>query len=97
MVIREDCIPVSGIVDAACEILGLNPIYIANEGRFVAFLPASQAQRALELLRERHPKSQPAVIGEVTSEREAIVIAQTPLGTERVVDMLSGDQLPRIC
>jgi hydrogenase expression/formation protein HypE len=96
-VVEEDAIPVSNAVTSACEVLGFDPLYVANEGRFAAFLPADQASEAVALLANRTPDLQPAVIGEVGDDGKPIVVARSPLGTERVIDMLSGDQLPRIC
>jgi hydrogenase expression/formation protein HypE len=96
-VLQEGAIAVNGAVEAACEVLGLSPLYVANEGRFVVFLPADQAGKAVDLLAQRNPGAQPSIIGEVVERREAVVIARSALGTERVIDMLSGDQLPRIC
>jgi hydrogenase expression/formation protein HypE len=97
LVLQEESIPVTREVAAACEILGLDPLHVANEGRFVLFLPASQAERAVAVLTSRRPGSPSTIIGRVTSDREPMVIAQSSLGTERVIDMLRGDQLPRIC
>lgn len=96
-VVEEDTIPVVDPVAAACEVLGLSPLYIANEGRFVMFLPLEQAQRAVDILNKRNPETSPAIIGEVAPDRQSMVIARAALGTERVIDMFSGDQLPRIC
>jgi hydrogenase expression/formation protein HypE len=88
--VRED-------VRGACEILGFDPMYVANEGRFVAFVPDADAARAVAVLR-RHPVSDgAAVIGEVRSESAGLVLVRSLLGSTRVLDMLSGEQLPRIC
>jgi hydrogenase expression/formation protein HypE len=93
----ETAIPVRADVQSACEILGLDPLYVANEGRFVAFVPESQATRAVELLRA-HPLGRAAsAIGETKNGSAARVVMKTALGTERVLDLLSGEQLPRIC
>jgi len=95
--IEEAAIPVAEAVKGACEILGLDPLYVANEGRFVAFVPGNQAERALEALRS-HPMSAGAVrIGSVLEESAALVLLRSRMGGQRVVDMLSGEQLPRIC
>jgi hydrogenase expression/formation protein HypE len=88
--VRERAIPVNETVRGACEILGLDPLYVANEGRFAAFVPAAQAQAAAALIGG-------AVIGEVVTERPGIVVLETSLGVRRPLDMLSGEQLPRIC
>lgn len=93
----EESIPVSNPVRAACEILGLDPVYVANEGRFVAFVSERDAPRALELMRS-HPLGTTAhSIGTVTEGRPGLVTMRTTIGTQRIVDMPSGDQLPRIC
>ena len=93
----ENDILVSRPVRAACEVLGLDPIYVANEGRFVAFVPKENADRALNTMRE-HPEGRDArCIGEVVEGRTGLVTIRTQIGTRGIVDMLSGDQLPRIC
>ena len=90
-------IPVEEDVQGACELLGLDPLQVANEGRFVCFLPAAQAERALEVLR-KHPVSAGATaIGVVSSARPGLVELDTGFGSSRLLDMLSGEQLPRIC
>jgi hydrogenase expression/formation protein HypE len=90
-------IPVPGPVEAACEMLGLDPLYVANEGILVALVAREAAGRALEILRS-HPLGEgAAVIGRVTSDHPGMVVMKTGLGGTRVVDMLPGDQLPRIC
>ncbi|MER3473809.1 MAG: hydrogenase expression/formation protein HypE [Armatimonadota bacterium] len=93
----EARIPVREDVRGACEILGFDPLYVANEGRFVVFVPAEQAEKSVEILR-RFPVCEGAqVVGEVTRGEEATVVSRSVIGTSRVVDMLSGEQLPRIC
>lgn len=93
----EARIPVREDVRGACEILGFDPLYVANEGRFVAFVPADEAEKAVRILR-RYAVSQGAVVvGEVVEAPTGTVILQSVIGTSRVVDMLSGEQLPRIC
>jgi hydrogenase expression/formation protein HypE len=95
--LEEASIPVNEIVQGACEILGLDPLYIANEGRFAVFVPAVQADAALEVMR-KIPVSQGSVrIGAVEENPGRMVILQSRIGGNRVVDMLSGEQLPRIC
>ena len=95
--IEEKAIPVREDVSGACEILGLDPLYVANEGRFIAFLPEADAARALSIL-QNHPQGQEAVIiGRVTHETPGIVTLQSRIGARRILDMLSGEQLPRIC
>ncbi len=93
----EGRIPVREDVRGACEILGFEPLYVANEGRFTAFVPQTQADRALEVLRRFEVSAQAQVVGEVTSSSPGMVVLRSVIGTSRVVDMLSGEQLPRIC
>jgi hydrogenase expression/formation protein HypE len=77
--------------------LGLDPLYVANEGRLVAIVPSPAAQEALLALRS-HPMGKDAcIVGRVTSEHPRMVVMRTLFGTTRIVDMLAGDQLPRIC
>jgi hydrogenase expression/formation protein HypE len=90
-------IPLSEQVQGACEILGLDPLYVANEGRFVCLLPAAQAERALEILRRITPAQAPVVIGTVRAGPAGQVTQRSVIGAERIVDRLSGEQLPRIC
>lgn len=93
----EAAVPVDEAVAAACEILGLDPLYVACEGRLVAFLPAAEADRALALLRAIPEGAGAAVIGQVTAGPAGRVSLRTALGTTRLLDLLSGEQLPRIC
>jgi hydrogenase expression/formation protein HypE len=95
--LTETAIPVADEVRGACEILGLDPLYIANEGRFVVFVPADDVDRALDVLRT-HPQTGGAcVIGQVTDGKPNRVTITSPIGAERVLEMFSGEQLPRIC
>ncbi len=95
--IDERTIPVREDVQGACEILGFDPLYVANEGRLVAFVPAADADRAADLLR-RHPQcAGAAVIGHVTAGDSRLVTLTSRIGSSRIMDMLSGEQLPRIC
>jgi len=95
--IDEGAVPVSDEVRGACEILGFDPLYVANEGRFVAFLPASEQDWALELLSADPLCRDACVIGTVSEGESGIVTSRTAIGGRRVLDMLSGEQLPRIC
>jgi hydrogenase expression/formation protein HypE len=95
--IDERHVPVGAEVRGACEILGFDPLYVANEGRFIAFLPADDAERAHAALRACPLAAEAAVIGKVSRTRPGTVSAKTALGTTRFVDMFSGEQLPRIC
>lgn len=93
----EAAIPVAEPVAGACELLGLDPLYVANEGRMIAVVPAEATDRALEILR-RHPAApQPVVIGSITRNHPGMVELRSPLGGGRIVDLLSGEQMPRIC
>lgn len=96
--IQEEKIPVHDHVRGACEILGLDPVYVANEGRFIAFVDSKDAARAL-LIMQSHPLGvSSCIIGEVTgTQKPGLVTMRTTIGTSRIVDMLSGEQLPRIC
>jgi hydrogenase expression/formation protein HypE len=95
--IRETSVPVEEPVRAACEILGLDPFYVANEGCFVAFVPEADAARALGCLRTLPAGRKACRIGSVTTQQSPCVVLDTVLGTRRVLDLLSGEQLPRIC
>ena len=94
--LRESAIPVRPEVADICELLGLDPLYVACEGRFVAFVPGADTGRALAAL---HDAGAPAAacIGEVTAGPAGLVLIESPIGSERVLDILSGEQLPRIC
>lgn len=95
--VEESSVPVSGPVSSACELLGLDPFHVANEGRFLAFVPPAGVERALQVLR-RFPVTQGAcVVGEARTGRAGLVTARTDFGTVRVLDLPSGEQLPRIC
>ena len=95
--IDERAIPVREDVRGACELLGFDPLYVANEGRFVAFVPARQAETALNVLRRHAVSSGAVVIGAASDDPSRLVTIKTGIGASRVVDMLSGEQLPRIC
>jgi hydrogenase expression/formation protein HypE len=97
LTVEERLIPVREDVHAACEMLGLDPHYVANEGRFIAFIPAADAGRALQILRGHPISAAAAIIGQVTQHSEALVLLQSRLGARRILDMPSGEQLPRIC
>ena len=97
MLIDEAALPVDGAVAAACEFLGLDPLYVANEGKLVAICDAADAPRLLQAMRA-HPLGQgAAIIGEVTEDPHHFVQMRTRFGGTRIVDWLTGDQLPRIC
>jgi hydrogenase expression/formation protein HypE len=95
--IRENALPMHETVRGACEILGLDPLYLANEGKLVAVVPGQDADRALAAMRADPAGADAAIIGEVTRDPNGMVVMQTAFGGERIVDMLVGEQLPRIC
>jgi hydrogenase expression/formation protein HypE len=95
--IKEELIPVSEQVRGACEILGFDPLYVANEGKLLAFVSAEAADNVIKAMRA-HPLGKNAIIiGEVIADHRGTVVMKTRIGGSRVVDMLSGEQLPRIC
>ena len=90
-------VPVTEQVASACAIMGFDPLYVANEGRFIAFVPENQSSRALEIL-QKHSLGQGACrIGEVLGESRPVVNLKSHIGANRILDMISGEQLPRIC
>ncbi|HMD83029.1 MAG TPA: AIR synthase-related protein, partial [Anaerolineales bacterium] len=95
--IEELTIPLREDVRGACEILGLDPMYVANEGRFVAFVAEKDSVRALSILRAQEAGAQAAVIGRVQPTTDCMVTIRSMIGANRIVDMISGEQLPRIC
>jgi len=95
--IEEEKIPVRDGVRAACELLGFDPLYVANEGKLVAIVAPGDAPKILAKMKRNKYGAEAAVIGEVTSEHKGRVILKTNLGASRIVDMLSGELLPRIC
>lgn len=95
--IEEEKIPVREEVLGACEMLGLDPLYLANEGKLVAVVPARDAGVVLKAMRANCYGKEAAIVGEVLSENPGRVVMKTGLGTSRIVDMLVGDPLPRIC
>jgi hydrogenase expression/formation protein HypE len=95
--IRETDLPIRDEVRGVCELLGLDPLYMANEGKLVAVVPGSDADRALAALRSHPHGREAAIIGEVAETPEETVVLTTPFGGSRILDMLVGDQLPRIC
>jgi len=97
IVIDELKIPVRDDVAGACEVLGFDPLYLANEGRMIVFVPESEVARALELLRGDPHTAGAVEIGRVSAEGGGLVKMKSRIGTTRIIDMLSGEQLPRIC
>jgi hydrogenase expression/formation protein HypE len=95
--LEERAIPIREEVASACELLGLDPLYVANEGKLIAIVDPVIADSVLQAMR-RHPLGKQAqIIGTIKAASSAMVVLRTSLGTTRIVDMLSGDQLPRIC
>ena len=97
MELDEDAIPVPGPVRAACEMLGLDPLHVANEGKCVAIVPVNRADAVLAAMRELPEGEGAAVVGRVVADHPGMVTVRTIVGSERIVDMLVGEQLPRIC
>jgi hydrogenase expression/formation protein HypE len=95
--IEEGKIPVHDGVRGACELLGFDPLYVANEGKLVAIVDASDANAILSTMRQNPYAVHAAIIGEVISEHKKKVVMETMLGASRIVDMLTGELLPRIC
>jgi len=95
--LEELLIPIDEVVQGACEILGLDPLYVANEGRFAVFVPAAQADAALEIMKKVAVSEGSVRVGVVEQGPGRMVVLQSRIGGNRVVDMLSGEQLPRIC
>jgi hydrogenase expression/formation protein HypE len=95
--IDEEAIPVREEVMGACEMLGLDPLYVANEGKLIAVVPPSDAKAVLKAVRKNIYGKNAAVIGEITVEKPGRVVMNTRIGSSRIVDMLTGDPLPRIC
>jgi hydrogenase expression/formation protein HypE len=97
MAIEETAVPVQEQVHAACEMLGLDPLQVANEGRFIAFVAAKDAERALHIMRQHAVSATSTQIGTVTKHSEPIVVLRSRIGASRILDMATGEQLPRIC
>jgi hydrogenase expression/formation protein HypE len=95
--VREETIPIPGPVHAACEMLGLDPLHVANEGKLVAIVPAASAEAVLAAMRALPEGDGAAVVGTVLADHPAMVTMRTIVGSQRIVDMLVGEQLPRIC
>jgi len=95
--IQESAIPVREEVRAACDMLGLDPLYVANEGKLIAVVPSENSERLLAAMRNHPLGKNAAIIGKITDDHAGMVVLQTLVGGERVVTMLAGEQLPRIC
>jgi hydrogenase expression/formation protein HypE len=97
ILIDEASLPIRGPVRGTCELLGFDPLYIANEGKLVAFVPKEDAQKVLEIIQANEYGKEAAVIGRVSQKSPGRVFLKTFIGGTRLVDMLTGEQLPRIC
>jgi hydrogenase expression/formation protein HypE len=97
IVIKEECVPVAPEIASACAFLGLDPLHIANEGRFISVVPSVEADAALAALHAHEQGRDAAIIGSVTAKTRLPVVMQTAIGGSRMVDVPSGDLLPRIC
>jgi hydrogenase expression/formation protein HypE len=95
--LREETIPIPGPVRAACEMLGLDPLHVANEGKLVAIVPAAAAEAVLAAMRAVPEGAEAVEIGRVVADHPSMVTVRTIVGSQRIVDMLVGEQLPRIC
>lgn len=95
--IREELIPIDDEVNGACEILGFDPLYVANEGKLLAFVLPDEAEKILRSMKAHPLGKDSVIIGEVVADHSKKVVMKTRIGGSRVVDMLSGEQLPRIC
>ncbi len=97
MRIDERSIPIQPAVANACEMLGLDPLYVANEGKLLAILPAPAAEAVLHVMRAHPLGKNAAIVGAVTAEHPGVVVARTQIGSQRVIDLPAGELLPRIC
>jgi hydrogenase expression/formation protein HypE len=97
VVLDEAAVPVRPEVHGACEILGIDPMYVANEGKLLAITSAEAADGALEAMRATTPGEEAAIVGEIAEEPTGMVLVNTGFGGTRIMDMLIGDPLPRIC
>ncbi|MBI3857007.1 MAG: hydrogenase expression/formation protein HypE, partial [Planctomycetes bacterium] len=95
--IEEERIPLKPEVQGACEILGLDPLYVANEGKFVAVVSAAESEKLVGTLREHPLGRNAAVVGEILPDGAGIVRSKSRIGGERIVSLLAGEPLPRIC
>jgi hydrogenase expression/formation protein HypE len=97
MLLREQSIPVRESVRGACEVLGLDPLYVANEGKLIAIVRADMAEAVLRQMREHPLGRDAAIVGKIVSEHPGMVLMKTEVGGTRVLDVMFGEQLPRIC
>ena len=97
ILLNEETLPVHPEVAAACEMLGFDPLYVANEGKLVTMVAREDAEKVLSAMRATKYGEGAVIIGEVTTEPRGRVLLKTELGSTRIVDMLAGEMLPRIC
>jgi hydrogenase expression/formation protein HypE len=97
VLLEEELLPVRPMVNGACELLGIDPLYVANEGKFVAVVAPEEADAGLAALRSHPLGTDAAEVGEIVMEPAETVVLRTGFGGTRIVDMLVGDPLPRIC
>ena len=97
MLLHEDLIPVNPVVQSACEMLGFDPLYVANEGKVIVVLPQEFKNRALEIMKENQYGKQATYIGDVVTTHPGYVVLKTGFGTTRMLEMMAGEMLPRIC
>jgi hydrogenase expression/formation protein HypE len=95
--LEEDRLPVHPMVSGACELLGIDPLYVANEGKFIAVVAPEEAEAGLEAIRSHALGAEAAEVGQIVAEPAETVVLRTGFGGTRIVDMLVGDPLPRIC
>jgi hydrogenase expression/formation protein HypE len=95
--LQESFLQVKSCVAGLCELLGLDPLYLANEGKLVVVVPPEKADAVLTAMQAHPAGRESRIIGEAIASPTNIVLLKTPFGAERIVDMLVGDQLPRIC
>jgi hydrogenase expression/formation protein HypE len=97
MLLRERSIPIRESVKGACEVLGLDPLYVANEGKLIAIVRPEAAEAVLQQMRKHPLGRDAAIIGEVVADHPGMVLMKTEIGGTRVLDVMFGEQLPRIC
>jgi hydrogenase expression/formation protein HypE len=97
IILHEADLPVKSAVAAACEMLGFDPLYIANEGKLLALVSAGEAEKVLKAMKKTRYGEDAAIIGRVESEPAGRLLLDTTLGSTRIVDVLAGEMLPRIC
>lgn len=97
VVLEESSLPIRPQVAAACELLGIDPLYVANEGNFIAVVAPEESEMALAAMKSHTQGGDATCIGEIRAEPPGIVVLRTALGGTRIVDMLVGDPVPRIC